>query len=108
MDKIDIGSALNQLDILVDEQSGKTRVFGFWYRKENGEQGEIYNARKMVKNPEARRARSSERNRQMHNLKFTGNVLLYNDDTGEFRSIKKAHMTHFRPHNSDKWLQIWH
>jgi len=109
MNKIDIASVLNHFDMTVDEATTKVLTHGIRYRKATGEMGEIYNARLNVKKPTDKTSKERRQDIKLkYNLKYSGAVLIYNQDTGEYRSIKKAHMTHFRLHNSDKWLQIWH
>lgn len=105
MDKIDVKTALNQLD------TSMTPV-GIRYIKKNGERGEIYNVLKeapYVKNAPAKGDMAmDERGKTLYHLQRNGVVLLRNADTNEFRSIKKAQMVGFRPAGSIKWLQIWH
>lgn len=104
MDRIGIDQVLNHLDI-------DHRSVGIRYVKENGEIGVMYSCHKPVskaKSAPGQIRNADPRGKIKYNLKYHGVVLLKNDDSGDFRSIKKAQMIGFRPFGSDKWLPIWH
>lgn len=103
MDRIGIDQVLNELDI-------NHRSVGIRYVKEDGAIGAMYNCHKPVSKAKAKPTpgKKDPRGKFQYNLKYHGVVLLENDDSGDFRSIKKAQMIGFRPFGSDKWLQIWH
>jgi len=106
---IDISSVLNQFDLMVDEITQQVKTFGIRYITASGKLGEIWDARKNVKNPKAEITDAkSERSKQKYNLKEYGVMKLFNENTEEYRDIKVAHMIEFRPHNSKTWIPIYH
>jgi hypothetical protein len=107
MQKIDIQTVSNELHNVADAK-GSTRLFGVRYVKATGEVREIKNCRLNVKNGHRIEYANPQGKSLKYNLKYSGVVLLYNEDTGEYRSIKAAHMVAFRPHGRKNWIPIWH
>jgi hypothetical protein len=106
---IDISSVLNQFDLVIDESSNQVRTLGIRYITASGKVGEIFDARKNVKNPMAKvDGERSPRSKQKYHLKEHGAMKLYNENSEEYRDIKVAHMIEFRPFNSKKWIPIYH
>lgn len=106
--KIDIGTVLNKLDIATSDDSEKVKTFGIRFVTRDGRVREIYDARKNVKLPRESGEGSSKRGKSHYNLKFHGTVKLYDENTEEYRDVKKAHMIQFREHNTTFWKTIFH
>jgi len=107
--RIDIGTVLNKFDDLVDEAQNKTRTYGIRFFTADGRIREISNARKNVKIPGRSRTGSNNlRSRSMFNLKFNGVMLLFDEDSQNYRSVKVAQMFQFRDPKSKIWLDIFH
>lgn len=106
MQKIDIQTVLDEMHLIADSK-GNTRLFGIKYIKSTGEIREMNNCKRNVKNSWNER-KTDAKGKMKYNLKYKGVVLLYNEDTGEYRSIKAAHMVAFRPHGRKNWIPIWH
>jgi hypothetical protein len=106
---IDIGSVLKSFDLVIDEKTNQVRTLGIRYVTASGKVGEIFDARKNVKNPKAQiTGESSPRSKQKYHLKEHGAMKLFNENTEEYRDIKVAHMIEFRPFNSKNWIPIFH
>lgn len=106
---IDIASVLKQFDLVFDEKTQQVKTMGIRYVTASGKIGEIFDARKNVKNPKAGTTdKESPRSKQKYRLKEYGAMKLFNENSEEYRDIKVAHMIEFRPHNSKVWIPIYH
>lgn len=104
---IDIRTVLDDMSIASDKNEN-TRYFGIRYVNAQGEIHERKKCRLNAKKQHLKKESTGQPKRLQYSLQNTGNVLLHDEDKGEFRSIKAAHMIAFRPHGSAKWYKIWH
>lgn len=105
--QIDIGSVLTRFDDIVDDAQ-VVKNHGIKFITSDGRL-RTFTGRKHVRTP-ARGLRQplQSRGKVMFNLKYNGTLLLHEAETEQPRAVKVATITHFRAHNSNQWLTVFH
>tara|TARA_R110001599_G_scaffold332511_1_gene547985 strand:- start:30565 stop:31548 length:984 start_codon:yes stop_codon:yes gene_type:complete len=107
---IDIGSVLAHFDNTVDEHTSKVMQYEIMFLAISQSTGNAYVremlARKNVKSPKRQMAEKNERGKQMHNLKYAGTMLLYDEVSEGPRSVKVRMIFAFRMVGSKTWCRV--
>lgn len=105
--QIDIGSVLHRFDDIVGEDL-QVKNHAVRFITADGRLRTL-SGRKHVKSPRRQlRAPLQPKGRVLYNLKYHGTLLLHEEATAQPRAVKVATITHFKEHNTNTWLTVFH
>lgn len=107
--KIDINTALHKLNDSFDFEKSIAKTYGFKVLNSRGEVSTLLNVRKNVKLGTAPSLKNrNPKGRSMYHLKEHGTILLFDVNTQEHRSVKKACIFGFRDYKSNDFIEVFH